>query len=609
MRHVLMTLAVLLALPLLAFNDPTSRIVRLNFADLNAPLAGSVRYCLDCAATSPCTNGGAGAFAYRVGAVWNCNDGSGGGGGSFLATDGSTTGATSGPQILQNGITLGVSSSISGALKFFSAGSSRAMLITISTINGALGTRNVTLDVSAITGNPTWTFPNGSVDFTPLLTPTGTGNVVLNNGPTFIGPLLGTPASGVMTNVTGTAAGLTAGAATALAANGTNCSAGNYALGVDASGNSEGCTAAPAAFSVTGTGVPTVTGGTLDAAATTFTSNATASTIVSRDSSANTRANSHIDGYTTTATAAGTTTLTAASTKLQLFTGSTTQTVVLPVASTLVTGQEYLFVNSSTGTVTVNSSGSSLVLSMPANAMARIWCILTSGTSAASWSAVPVARTDVAQTFAGTQTYTQVSFASVGGSAAAPLLKLFGDNRGLLASNGAIGVTDGTNVTATLGNAIALGSGGMLIFGSGVASSGGGDVGISRGDVAGDLDCGTGSAQSVGCRFRASAVTMNINATAKTANYTTTATDYTILATTAGGAFTITLSSTNAKVGQIYNIKMTATSTNALTLSPSSGNIDGAASATITPTTLKEGAMIQFDGTNWYIIGTYSGVL
>jgi hypothetical protein len=33
--------------------------------------------------------------------------------------------------------------------------------------------------------------------------------------------------------------------ATALAANGTNCGAGNYALGVDASGNAEGCTAAP----------------------------------------------------------------------------------------------------------------------------------------------------------------------------------------------------------------------------------------------------------------------------------------------------------------------------------------------------------------------------
>lgn len=44
--------------------------------------------------------------------------------------------------------------------------------------------------------------------------------------------------------LTGTLTG-NASTATALAANGTNCSAGNYPLGVDASGNAESCTAAP----------------------------------------------------------------------------------------------------------------------------------------------------------------------------------------------------------------------------------------------------------------------------------------------------------------------------------------------------------------------------
>jgi hypothetical protein len=194
--------------------------------------------------------------------------------------------------------------------------------------------------------------------------------------------------------------------AVALASTPTACSAGSYARGIDVNGNAVNCTAVPAPFSVSGTGVPTVTSGVLDSAATPFTPNATASTIASRDSSANMRSNSYIDGYTTTATAAGTTTLTVASTKLQLFTGSTTQTVVLPVASTLVTGQEYRIINLSTGTVTVNSSGANLVLSMPANAVAHFMCILTSGTSAASWSAVPLARTDnVSQNFAGPITF------------------------------------------------------------------------------------------------------------------------------------------------------------------------------------------------------------
>ncbi len=49
---------------------------------------------------------------------------------------------------------------------------------------------------------------------TGVTTSTGTGSVVLNNTPTLIAPLLGTPTSGVATNLTGTAAGLTAGTVT-----------------------------------------------------------------------------------------------------------------------------------------------------------------------------------------------------------------------------------------------------------------------------------------------------------------------------------------------------------------------------------------------------------
>lgn len=92
-------------------------------------------------------------------------------------------------------------------------------------------------------------------------------------------------------------------------------------------------------------------------------------------------------GYTTTATTAGTTTLTASSTYLQFFTGSTTQTITLPVASTLTLGQQFRITNNSTGTLTVNSSGGNLVLTVPPATVAIITCILISGTSAASWSA------------------------------------------------------------------------------------------------------------------------------------------------------------------------------------------------------------------------------
>jgi hypothetical protein len=91
-------------------------------------------------------------------------------------------------------------------------------------------------------------------------------------------------------------------------------------------------------------------------------------------------------GYTTTATAAGTTTLTSASNNQQFFTGSTTQTVVLPVTSTLALGLSYLIVNDSTGVITVQSSGANTITLIPAGGSVRCTCILITGTTAASWS-------------------------------------------------------------------------------------------------------------------------------------------------------------------------------------------------------------------------------
>jgi len=117
--------------------------------------------------------------------------------------------------------------------------------------------------------------------------------------------------------------------------------------------------------------------------------------------------------YTTTATAAGTTTLTASSTLLQFFTGSTTQTVVLPVVTTLSTGQRYEIHNNSSGAITVNSSGGNLVATVPAGITTVCTCILITGTTAASWDAdiqgftstVPVAQGGTAaSTAAGART-------------------------------------------------------------------------------------------------------------------------------------------------------------------------------------------------------------
>ena len=120
-------------------------------------------------------------------------------------------------------------------------------------------------------------------------------------------------------------------------------------------------------------------------------------------------------GYTTTATAAGTTTLTVSSTYQQFFTGSTTQTIVLPVVSTLVTGLGYFIQNNSSGVLTVQSSGLNTITTIAAGFAALCTCISTSGTSAASWNSDIVGlntATGTLVTLAGTETLTNKTLTS-----------------------------------------------------------------------------------------------------------------------------------------------------------------------------------------------------
>ena len=103
-------------------------------------------------------------------------------------------------------------------------------------------------------------------------------------------------------------------------------------------------------------------------------------------------------GYTTTATAAGTTTLTVASNYRQFFTGTLAQTIVLPVTSTLVTGIAYEIENNSTGLLTVNSSGGNLVGTIPAGVCAHAVCIGTTLTTAADWDWDYISNTSITGT-------------------------------------------------------------------------------------------------------------------------------------------------------------------------------------------------------------------
>jgi len=92
-------------------------------------------------------------------------------------------------------------------------------------------------------------------------------------------------------------------------------------------------------------------------------------------------------GYTSTATAAGTTSLTVNSNPNQFFTGSSTQTVVLPAVSTLALGKQYSIYNLSSGAVTVQSSGLNNIFVQPSNTVATYTSVATTGTGSSVWAA------------------------------------------------------------------------------------------------------------------------------------------------------------------------------------------------------------------------------
>ena len=112
-----------------------------------------------------------------------------------------------------------------------------------------------------------------------------------------------------------------------------------------------------------------------------------ASTIAEWDANVNLSAYNLIDGYATTATATTNTYLTVSSKYQQYFTGTATQSVLLPATSTLVLGQQYLIVNNSTQVVTVKASDASTVQAMAAATQLVVTCISTSVTTSAGWSA------------------------------------------------------------------------------------------------------------------------------------------------------------------------------------------------------------------------------
>ena len=96
--------------------------------------------------------------------------------------------------------------------------------------------------------------------------------------------------------------------------------------------------------------------------------------------------NKIVSGVTTITSSAGTTVLDAASTYYQVVVGTTTQTIQLPDATTLLNGTTFIIDNDSTGNVTVTDNASASLDVIPAGGIAYLY-LSNNSTVAGSWTA------------------------------------------------------------------------------------------------------------------------------------------------------------------------------------------------------------------------------
>lgn len=91
-----------------------------------------------------------------------------------------------------------------------------------------------------------------------------------------------------------------------------------------------------------------------------------------------------VEGFNEVASAAGTTTLTKDSQVKQILTGSTTQTYVLPSATTIPLSRKFLIINKSTGVATVQTSGGGALTTIAAGAQ-KEFHLRAAGSAAGTW--------------------------------------------------------------------------------------------------------------------------------------------------------------------------------------------------------------------------------
>jgi hypothetical protein len=114
----------------------------------------------------------------------------------------------------------------------------------------------------------------------------------------------------------------------------------------------------------------------------------TASSLAARDANANLTADNFINTVDSVATTATTTTLTMASGGVQVFTGASTQTVVLPSGASVLAGVQFVIINQSTaGAIAVQYPAGTALVSVPVGHAGEFTALQTSPTAVTHWRA------------------------------------------------------------------------------------------------------------------------------------------------------------------------------------------------------------------------------
>ena len=104
----------------------------------------------------------------------------------------------------------------------------------------------------------------------------------------------------------------------------------------------------------------------------------------------------------------------------------------------------------------------------------------------------------------------------------------------------------------------------------------------------------------VNSKFQSDTTSSVLSIKTITSNYTTLSSDHTILCNASSGNIAVSVSSTATTKGQVLVIKKISTGNNTVTITPTSGTIDGEASKTLVIP--YSSITIQYDGSNYYIL-------